>query len=568
MQNILALVLFSILLVSCTESKKELSLKENTVLSRLDGGKFRGGTFKLNEVNEVRGLYPHKVGKEADWRVASQIYEGLVKFNPKTLEVISSLAEKWDVSKDGKTYTFYIREGVSFHEDQCFGNAGSREVTSKDFYYSFTKLCEYSDLRFNFDLVADLIVGAEEYFESTKGNPNSKNVVRGLKVINDYTFSIELIKPSSEFLKILGTSIGWVFPREALDFYSKEFPEKPVGTGPFKLAYWNKEEKKILLERNNNYWRKDKYGNSLPYLDEIEISFVSNKRKELFTFKRGGYDMIYQLPVGLINEVVGKFEEALQGGNRPFKLQTNTSIGLRYYKFNLDNELFQNVHFRKAFNYAIDREELITHVLKGEGAPAIYGIIPPSFNEYTSEDIEGFVFNPKLAKKHLAKAKVKMKDFSLAVEVRLNSNDETTIKIATTIKEMIKEHLNIDLIIKESGSQNDTTDFFITDRLWLADFPDPGNFFRILDKKFLADNYLDTDEKAISSFVWDSTNEDDKRIDKLKQIDQNAINEARLIPLFYHESIRLISLSVENFPINSWEYRDFSEVYFNNRYKR
>ncbi|MBL4654562.1 MAG: ABC transporter substrate-binding protein, partial [Bacteroidia bacterium] len=95
----------------------------------------------MNEVENFRSLFPLSIGDVVSHRIANQIYEGLVSFSQNDLTIQPRLAEKWEVSEDAMTYTFNLRKGVKFHDDECFEGGKGREVTANDFKYCFDRLC-------------------------------------------------------------------------------------------------------------------------------------------------------------------------------------------------------------------------------------------------------------------------------------------------------------------------------------------------------------------------------------------------------------------------------------------
>ncbi len=162
------------------------------------------------------------------------------------------------------------------------------------------------------------------------------------------------------------------------------------------------------FRENQNYWKFDEFGNKLPYLDAIRFSFMKEKKAELLEFKKGNLDMIFQLPLEMIDEVVGELEDAKQGGNKPFQMQVNSAFSVQYYGFQNKSELFSNADVRKAFNYAIDREKLVTFTLQGDGKPGIYGIVPPGLKGYEYDSLKGYSYNVEKAKEHFKNAGILM----------------------------------------------------------------------------------------------------------------------------------------------------------------
>ena len=132
-------------------------VEEKSMQHRIaNGGIHYGGVFHINEVENFTNLFPHLVGEVSSYNIGSQIYEGLVRLDPKTLEVIPGIAKSWDISEDGLEYTFHLREGVYFHDNPCFDEGKGRELMVDDCVYSLTNLCTPSPMNKLFYLVRNM----------------------------------------------------------------------------------------------------------------------------------------------------------------------------------------------------------------------------------------------------------------------------------------------------------------------------------------------------------------------------------------------------------------------------
>ncbi len=546
------------------------------------GSERYGGVFKVNEIENFKDLYPLNITEVTSHRIASQIYEGLLELDQDSLTVQPSLAKDWEVSDSAKIFTFHLRDGVKFHEDECFDNgSNTREVTAHDFKYCFDKLCSSSPRNQSFWLFKNKVKGANKYHRSTEKGEPLEGGVPGIKVIDDHTLRIELNYPLPGFEKILAHPACFVWPKEALEHYEEEMRSNAVGTGPFKLKAV-KEGNYVSLARNENYWDEDEHGNPLPYLDGIKVSFIKEKTSELTVFRNGDLDMVYKLPVESINDITGELNEAKQRRETeiPFKLQRSPSIAIQYYGFQHKSDLFSNKHLRKAFNYAIDREKITKFTLEGEGIPAHHGIIPPSFTYYPTKEVEGYSFNRNKAKEHLKKAGYESGEEVPTIELQLNSGGETNEEIAEVIQSMLKENLNVDIELNvlpfpqhlermELGQSR----FFRSG--WLADYPDPENFLNLFYGRHVPDSMdqrSSINEVRYESAKFDSlfqeglrTIDRKERMKLFKQADQLAMDDAVVLPLYYEENMRLIKPYVRNFPMNAMERRDFTRVYFDKK---
>ena len=325
------LIISVLALISCTSGKR--NPLEN--LEQLNGKKFKGGSFYYNEVEYLKTLYPHNITEVVGSRIATQIYEGLYTLKPQELIPELCLAESVEIDSSQTIYSFKIKRGILFHKNKCFKDGETREVKPSDFKYCFDKMCEKSANSQSGYLFKEKVVGAKEYYESTSNKtPLSEGVSGIVADDNNYTLTITLIRPFASFKYILAMPNLGVFPKEALDFYGDEMRINCVGTGPFVIEEGNlKEEEKVILTRNNDYWGKDTHGNQLPYLSSVQVSFVKENKLALLDFKKGQLDLMYKMPLEMFDQIVDRSSGNLKKGYKQFKLDKNPTMALWYLGF-------------------------------------------------------------------------------------------------------------------------------------------------------------------------------------------------------------------------------------------
>ncbi len=483
MTRLLTSVVIALFLIGCANDQKS-TFREGK------GGVQIGGVFRVNEVMDIRSLFPLEITEVAGFRVASQVYEGLVQFDQSTLEPIPCLAESWESNEDATEWTFRLRKGVKFHDDACFSGGEGREVKAADVQYCFEQLCTPSANNQMFWLVRERLKGAKEYY-SAKSNGENPSPLDCIEVVDDYTVKIKLNFPFASFLRLMGHNAFYIFPKEAVEAYGDQMASKAVGTGPFFLKVFQRDEL-VVLERNENYWGVDEFGNALPYLDALQMSFVKDKKSELLNFKNGDLDMIFTLPIDMYGDVMGSLDETTGKEVMSYRPQVMPSLSVHYYAFQHSNELFKDVRIRKAFNLAVDRRALIEYTLQGEGTPGIYGIVPPVLNNYPHETIRGNEFNPEKARELLQQAGYPNGEGFPSVTLETTSGGQNYEVIAQVIQQMLKENLNVNIEIKvlsmaqqSDNAENGEAAFWRTG--WLADYPDPENFLCL----FLGDDMKD-----------------------------------------------------------------------------
>jgi peptide/nickel transport system substrate-binding protein len=575
--TVLFVAVLSLAISSCGGGKKnnEKDLVEGK------GGITLGGVFKVNEIETFRSLFPLSVTDVYSYRIANQVYQSLFKFNQATLAVENNLADSYKIDDNKLVYTIKIKKGINFQDNDCFSGGTGRELKATDVKYCFDKICEAIPQNKMYWLFKDKVVGAQEYFASTKKGTPLAEGVKGVEVVDDYTIRITLVEPFGAFDQILAHMGTAIYPKEAFDKFGKDMRVNAVGTGPFTLKKV-KENVEVILARNEKYWETDEHGNQLPYLKGIKVTFISEKSTELKEFQKGNLDMIWEIPVDEIPNVIGSLEDAQDGKNAEFQLQSSNSLSVQYYAFLYTHEVFNNINVRKAFNMAIDREELVNITLQGEGEPAFHGFVPP-MDGYPQENVKGYNINVDEARKLLAKAGYPNGKGFPNIELNLNSGGKTQELMAEAIQNELKKNLNVDIDIKvlpmnqhQNELESGRAAFWRI--AWVADYPDPENFLNLFYSKNLPEDasenaYINsvryTNPKFDEIFVAAKRESDPiKRMELFAQADQILMDDAVVMPLYYDDYLRLLNPQVRNLPMNSMEYRDFTRVYFAKKKKK
>ncbi len=569
------LFVFIVCFLSCSSGSSDNSAKTDQVQKEAPGGKFYGGVFKMNETEYFRSLFPLNITETIGNRITNQLYEGLVMFSQKDLTPQSALAESWNISEDGKTYTFKLRKGVKFHDDPCFSDGKGREVTAQDFKYCLDQLCSFDVNNQGYEFYKEHIVGAREQYEASKNKETKSPGASGIKVLDKYTLQIEIEEPFSGFLGKLALPFAYCYPKEAFDEYGIEMRTKVVGTGPFTLKAI-RENSTVILVKNTNYWGKDEHGNQLPYLDGIRWSFLGDQKSELLEFKKGNLDMVFRLPLEMVHEIIDD-KGNLKEDYKEYQFQEQPSMSVYYYGFKCSEGRFaDNKALRQAFNYAIDRQRIVDYTVKGAGIPGVHGIVPPSFAGFKKENVKGYSFDPVKAQKLMAEAGYPNGKGFEELTLQINSGGTRNEQIAEAIQKMISENLNIDIKITKmpfaqhlEATETSKTEFWRAG--WNADYPDPENFLNLVNgqnipAKLTDKSYINTTRYNNPKFneLYNKALETidlQERSRIYEQADQMMIDDAPIIPIYYYKDRRLLQQNVRNFHQNSMEYRNLRDVY-------
>jgi oligopeptide transport system substrate-binding protein len=571
LKPILFFSFFTILLSSCGTN---FSSKKNRIAQ---GPIHLGGVFRMNEVEDFTSLYPLSITEETGYQVACQIFEGLLRPDSKDLSIRPCLATTYEIDPSGTHYLFHLRKGVYFQDDACFPFSQGREVQASDFKWCFDKLCEKNAGNFMFDLTfRDRVMGANEYYKSTADNHPLSGGVSGIKVIDKRTLEITLTQPFSSFLYILTMPGTWIYPKEAYEMYKNDLSGHCVGTGPFMITRIKRQEFAIL-GRNENYWETDAYGNSLPYMDALHFTFMKDKKAEFLKFRTKELDMIFRIPVELIPSIMGELKDAKPGG-ADFRMQSVPGLRITYYGFQNMTPPFDNMKVRQAFNYAINRRDIVKFILQGEGIPGEYGVVPPAFTNYDTAGFRGYSFDPDKARKLLSDAGFPDgKGFpSLTLEINGGSSDRNKI-MADIVTKMLKENLNVDVKIDQLPAAQNLQELNETARTqifysnWTADYPDPETFLTMFYSKHIPAKLSDPSIINVVRYrnpVFDSLflmamkeTDPKKKADLCREADQKVTYDAAIMPVFYDELDRLVQKNIKNFDANALEYRQLSKVW-------
>ena len=304
-------------------------------------------------------------------RLHFALFEGLVTFNPETLEPEPGVAENWEISDDGLTYTFHLRR------DALWSDAAP--VTAHHFVESWLdRLKPDTDYLDSTDMF--IISGAMDY---SSGNSGSDKVA--IRAVDDYTFQFDLTAPTPYILTLLPDQIFFALPFHVINKYGDRWtdPEFFVGNGPFTLENHIPGDR-VVVRKSESYWDKNKVN-----LGTITTLFIMDKEVALEMYQAGELDWYPTLPAGRLTDLL----------NTPY-VHLNPTFTSYFYRFNMRIPPLNDIRVRKALAYSINRRELIDTVLESSKFPA-YGLTPPL---YSYPAVIGFKEDTEKARELLAEA--------------------------------------------------------------------------------------------------------------------------------------------------------------------
>ncbi len=444
--------------------------------------------------------------------IAAKLFNGLVRLNER-LEVSPDIAARWEISNDGLSYRFFLKEGVLFSH--------GREVTAQDFKYSFERVLRPSTRSPN-TWVFDNVAGAKSF------RGGKAEGVEGFRVVSRYVFEIRLMQPFSPFLKMLTMTSTYVVPNEIVNARGANFAANPAGTGPYILDKWLPNQE-VILKRNERY-----FGGTAPLIG-IVYRIIPEDLTALTEFELGNIDIL-QIPASAYQKL---------NNDNKWKQYIASIQGLNTYYLGLNTSRppLANPVLRRAISLAIDRKKVLETFYEGRGRLA-KGPIPDLLRTWSLEkDGSIMQYNPSLAKTILREHG--LHGISLAFYVPA---DQEAVDIAEIIQNYLSEvGLNIAIhqlewsAYKEAINKGEPDMFWLS---WWADYPDPENFlFPLFDSVNLGaagnrTRYINGEVDRLIEAGQHSVNEQ-QRNRFYQKAEEIIINAAPWVP-FWHKTDYII----------------------------
>jgi len=535
------LYLSALLVLSCSNSTNNRS----------------GNVFRYNESKGITTLDPaYARNLTLIWPV-SQLFNGLVQFSD-SLTVEPSIAKCWNVSSDGLTYTFSIRNDVYFHSSLVFPSGKGRRVTAHDFVYTFNRILDPKTASPGMWVLSVL-------------DTNYNGFQNGCLAPNDSTLVLKLKKPFPPFLGLLCMPYCYVVPHEAVTYYGKNFGRNPVGTGPFYLKLWRDGEK-LVLRRNPNYFEVDSARNRLPYLDAISITFIPDKQSEFLEFLNGKIDFLSGVNAASKDELLtrtGKLNPKYAG---KVNMITGPYLNTEYIGIVVDSAIVPQEHrclldqrVRKAIAMGFDKAKMMLYLRNNLGYAAYNGFVPNGMPGF-SKTIYGLPYNPAQAIKLLEQAGYT--GIQGLPELTISTTDDY-LDLFEYIQHQLSDigiQLKIDILPGAAYREmlaNGKISMFRGS--WIADYPDPENYLAcFLSANFAPNgpNYTHFSNQHYDSLYSKAMILPDyiQRLAYYKQLDSIITSEAIVIPLYYDKVVRFTSSRVEGLGVNPMNFLDLKKV--------
>lgn len=484
--------------------------------------------FRYNESAGIATLDPAFAKDQSIIWPCRQLYNGLIELDS-NLEVQPSIAKRWEISGDGLTYTFILRDDVRFHN--------GRTVTAEDFRYSFSRIIDPSVASPGAWIFSDV-----DSFSAT----------------DDTTFVVRLKEPFAPFLSLLGMVYCSVVPKEVVEQYGKEFRSHPCGTGPFKFQYW-KEGVKLVLRKNPDYFEA-----GLPYLDAVAVTFIVDRQTVFLEFVKGNLDFMNSLDASYKDEILTLDGQLKEKYADRIDMVSTPYLNTEYLGFNMegDNSVLHDRRLRQAINCGFDREKMMRYLRNNIGAPGIGGFIPKGLPGYSNC---GYSYDPERARQ-------------LINEVKKNHGTLPKLKLSTTANYLdlckyiqqqlgllgleIQVDVNPPAALREQMAQGKVEWFRGS---WVADYPDAENYLSLFygpNRSPAGPNYTRFSNPQVSRLYTKarSCTDPTERTRLYQTIDSLVMVEAPVMVLYYDQILHFTHKNVSGLRSNAMNNLDLRHV--------
>lgn len=261
-----------------------------------------GGTLKVPIRKFPEILDPSNMVGGSAVEVGVHLYDGLVRFDPFTSEVIPGLAKSWSMEKSENAILFNLKNGVRFNSNETLGY--SKEVVASDVVNSLNRLAKNADSTLFKATIGGRLIGSEAFRNGTAES------IEGIQVIDDYTIRLRLVKPDRSFLYILA--------QPALGIVQQEEAGNIVAAGPYSIVSG---ETKGVLARNPTYHIRDEFGNQFPYIDTLIFVEVQSNSEKLEAFFDGKIDIITNLEMDPVRSILEEHVADFSGANAKYVME-------------------------------------------------------------------------------------------------------------------------------------------------------------------------------------------------------------------------------------------------------
>jgi oligopeptide transport system substrate-binding protein len=484
---------------------------------------------------EPETLDPHLISGVPEHRIYMGIFEGLLTYDPETAEAVPGLAKSWEVSDNGKVYTFNLRETTW---------SDGTPITAETVKQSWLRMLN-PETAAPYAWFPNMFIAGAQKYNAGEAGPDAVKI----EAVDDYTFRVELVGPLPYVLGALPHYSFAVVPMHAIEEHGKEWtnPGNFVGNGPFTLETWEPQSK-ITMVPSDTYWDKEAVS-----LDRVTFLPIDDNNTGYNMFLNDEADWMTTVPLDRMDQA--KLRDDYH--NAPY-------LGTYYYVINNEREPFDDPRVRKALAMAFDRQQLVEKVTKGGQVPT--GAMVPKMTGYPG--IDGNTLNVEKAKQLLADAGYPNGDGFPSFEILYNTS-EAHKKVAEYIQEQWVENLGIecDLVNQEWKTYLSTRrqgEFDVARAGWIGDYQDPNTFLDMFmtggamnGGNYSNEKYDQLVEKAATMEAGE------ERMNTLQQAEQTFIAQDQgVIPIYHYTSNNMIDTTEwGGWYTNVMDYHPVKDIY-------
>ena len=487
------------------------------------GSTKRGGKL-VRVFRDPPTLDPHLTTDTASANFIVEIFGGLVTID-RDLQIVPDLAENWDVSSDGRVYTFHIRPDARFHN--------GRTVTARDVQWSLERAADPATQSPIASQYLGDIIGVNDKLAGLAAS------IKGVRVIDDRSVEITIDAPKSYFLAKLSYPTGFVLDRQTVAADPVNWLRHPNGTGPFKLGEY-------VIGETIRLTRNDAYHLEPPHLDEVE--FILSGGNSMLMYEN---DEVHLTGVGLADL------DRVQDPNSPLNAELHRappSFRVDYIGLNVDQPPFDDPKLRQALNLAFDRKSIASSVLEGLVVPA-RGIVPPGFPGF-NPDLPDFQYDPGLARQLLLESRYGP-DLGQLPPITLSVAGGFGAALSLDLEVILQswEELGVPVQIEQTEFATflqdlhaGSYDMFYSG--WVADYPDPENFLDVLFHSESGNNHTNYHNAAVDALLEQARVEPDRaaRFRLYNQAERMILKDAPWVTLWNRgEGYALIKPNVRDY---------------------
>jgi ABC-type transport system substrate-binding protein len=411
----------------------------------------QGGEMIVTYKDDVSTLDPAIGYDWQNWSMIKSLFNGLMDYEPGTTELIPDLAESYEISDDGLTYTFKLHAGVTVHN--------GRELTADDVKWSIERV-----VRPETQSPGQGFFGMIAGFDEVAAGDTPE--LSGIEVVDPTTVIFTLSRPDATFLHVMAINFSFAVPKEAVEEQGEDFGRNPVGTGAYKMTDWTLGQQ-VVFERNPDYYRE-----GLPKLDRIEFQVGQEPLVALLRLQQGEVDILGD------GVPPAKFLEVKNTPSDDYQVIEGGQLHTGYVTMNVKMAPFDNKLVRQAVNHAINKDRII-RIVNGRAVPANQPL-PPAMPGY-AEDYEGYAYDPETAKELLAEAGMEggfeTELFAMNTDpnpriAQAIQQDLAAVGITAELKTLAQAN-----VIAAGGEEDQAPMIWSGGMAWIADFPDPSNFY-------------------------------------------------------------------------------------------